>query len=94
MAKLNISEKARRAGISPNVVHNRMHTGWTLKRALETPVRHKRKSRTIKAIKIEKVDFPFTAPNPVEFPAPKSNDIWLSIIAATLIGLCIVAFIL
>ena len=62
MAKINISKKARRKGIPPNIVHNRMHKGWSLKRALETPVRVKRKSKTIKAIKVEKVDFPFTPP--------------------------------
>ena len=60
MAKVNISDEARRVGIPPNVVHNRMHKGWTLERALETPVRAKRKVKKIKAIKVEKVDFPFT----------------------------------
>ena len=58
MVKVNISDEARRVGIPPNVVHNRMHKGWTLERALETPVRAKRKVKTIKAIKVEKVDFP------------------------------------
>lgn len=91
MAKVNISDEARRVGIPPNVVHNRMHKGWTLERALETPVRVKRKSKTIKAIKVEKVDFPFTPPESKLF-----NDGYRNLIIGglALVGIIGVAFIL
>ena len=90
MAKVNISKKARRRGIPPNVVHNRMHKGWTLKRALETPVRYKAKSKTVKAIKIEKVDFPFTSPESKMFDDGYRN---LIIGGLVLVGIIGIAFI-
>lgn len=42
--KVNVSELARKHGLDPNIVHNRVHSGWTLEKALNTPVR-KRKSK-------------------------------------------------
>tara|TARA_R100000541_G_C1852172_1_gene77811 strand:+ start:283 stop:558 length:276 start_codon:yes stop_codon:yes gene_type:complete len=90
MAKINISKKARRKGIPPNIVHNRMHKGWSLKRALETPVRVKRKSKTIKAIKVEKVDFPFTPPESKLFDDGYRN---LIIGGLALVGIIGIAFI-
>ena len=92
MPKFNISDKARRAGIPPNVVHNRMHKGWTLNRALETPVRYKAKSKskTVKAIKIEKVDFPFTSPESKMFDDGYRN---LIIGGLVLVGIIGIAFI-
>lgn len=90
MAKINISKKARRKGIPPNIVHNRMHKGWSLKRALETPVRVKRKSKTIKAIKVEKVDFPFTPPESKMFDDGYRN---LIIGGLALVGIIGIAFI-
>jgi len=92
MPKFNISDEARRVGIPPNVVHNRMHKGWTLKRALETPVRHKAKSKskTVKAIKIEKVDFPFTSPESKMFDDGYRN---LIIGGLVLVGIIGIAFI-
>lgn len=90
MAKVNISDEARRKGIPPNIVHNRMHKGWSLKRALETPVRVKRKSKTIKAIKVEKVDFPFTPPEAKLFDDGYRN---LIIGGLALVGIIGIAFI-
>jgi hypothetical protein len=37
--KLTVAEQARKAGIAPNVVHSRLHSGWSLDKALSTPVR-------------------------------------------------------
>jgi hypothetical protein len=37
-AKMTRSEKARRAGLDPTVVTGRLRLGWSLKRALSTPV--------------------------------------------------------
>lgn len=91
MAKVNISDEARRVGIPPNVVHNRMHKGWTLERALETPVRTKRKPKKIKAIKVEKVDFPFTTPDTRTYDEALRG---LIICGLVMIGLIGVAFIL
>jgi hypothetical protein len=39
MKKETIADMARRRGISPQVVYSRMHSGWTLAKALSTPVR-------------------------------------------------------
>ena len=40
--KKSISQMAREAGIAPSVVHQRIKTGWTLEKALNTPVRKRK----------------------------------------------------
>ena len=90
MAKVNISDEARRVGIPPNVVHNRMHKGWTLERALETPVRAKRKVKTIKAIKVEKVDFPFTTPDTRTFDDAIRNLIICALVMIGIFGIAVI----
>ena len=90
MVKVNISDEARRVGIPPNVVHNRMHKGWTLERALETPVRAKRKSKKIKAIKVEKVDFPFTAPDTRTFDDAIRNLIICALVMIGIFGIAVI----
>lgn len=37
----NISDLARDKGMKPNTVHTRLRRGWTLKEALEIPVKRK-----------------------------------------------------
>ena len=42
MAKVNLSEEARKAGLPPNVVISRVKKlGWTIDKAVNTPVRQK-----------------------------------------------------
>lgn len=42
MAKVNLSEEARKAGLPPNVVISRVKKlGWTIEKAVNTPVRQK-----------------------------------------------------
>ena len=42
MAKVNLSEEARKAGLPPHVVISRVKKlGWTIERAVNTPVRQK-----------------------------------------------------
>ena len=38
-SKKNISQMARDKGIDPQLVYHRVYRGWTLERALNTPVR-------------------------------------------------------
>lgn len=47
--KVNVSAKAREAGMDPRVVHQRLKNGWSLDRALSTPVRKvvRRKPATV-----------------------------------------------
>jgi len=90
MVKANISDKARRAGIPPNIVHNRMHKGWTLERALETPVRAKRKHKKIKAIKVEKVDFPFTSPDTRTYDDAIRNLIICALVMIGIFGIAVI----
>ena len=47
--KPNVSELARQRGIKPNIVHNRIASGWSLEKALNTPVRL-RKSKPRKTV--------------------------------------------
>ena len=37
MKKLSMAEKAKKAGLPAQTVYNRMHNGWTEKRALSVP---------------------------------------------------------
>lgn len=39
----NIADKARKAGLKPERVRVRILWGWTLEKALNTPVRHKKR---------------------------------------------------
>ena len=42
MAKLNLSEEARKAGLPPSVVISRVNKlGWSVKKAVTTPIRQK-----------------------------------------------------
>lgn len=47
--KNSIAGKARKAGLEPRVVYARMNKGWSLKKALSTPVR-----KTKRPAKVEK----------------------------------------
>ena len=38
-SKKNVSQMARDKGLEPRLVHSRLNKGWTLERALNTPVR-------------------------------------------------------
>lgn len=41
--KQTITAQATAAGIAPSVVYQRLHKGWTLQRALNTPVQKRKK---------------------------------------------------
>lgn len=55
----NISELARKNGLKPSVVHNRMASGWSLEKALNTPARLRKAGRR------KKPDAPKTTEKPV-----------------------------
>ena len=38
MAKITLAQKAKKAGLPVTTVYNRVHRGWTQKKALSTPV--------------------------------------------------------
>jgi hypothetical protein len=45
-----IAAMAKAKGISPNVVYNRTNRGWSLEKALITPVRKKKKIKPVKVV--------------------------------------------
>ena len=45
MAKVTIADKAKKAGLPVQVVYNRMHAGWTEKKALSVPVNNYTKKK-------------------------------------------------
>ena len=47
MKKETVASKAREAGLEPHVVYNRVNRGWTLAKALKTPVRGRKKNKTL-----------------------------------------------
>ena len=68
--KVKIIDMAREAGIAPTVVYSRIHLGWDLDRAVNTPVRPQRKAT------------PAPAPSAFKLPAPKGNYFRVAQIAA------------
>jgi len=87
--KVNVSELARKNGISPNVVYNRLHSGWSLEKALNTPVR-KRKSRPRKK-PVAPLVTPATAPT--QPPAQQVNRLCKPCMAVSITG-CIIVVLL
>jgi hypothetical protein len=43
--KVTLAAKAKKAGLPAQIVYNRIHEGWTLKKALSVPVRKKAKPK-------------------------------------------------
>ena len=68
--KVKIIDMAREAGIAPTVVYGRIQLGWDVDRAVNTPVRPKRKAT------------PAPAPSTFKLPAPKSSYLRVAQIAA------------
>ena len=86
MAKVTIADKAKKAGLPVQVVYNRMHAGWTEKKALSVPKQQYKKRKVAYKVEPKKVltprstvkpvekKVPPTVPLPVEkYEAPKSN---------------------
>jgi hypothetical protein len=87
MAKVTIADKAKKAGLPVQVVYNRMHAGWTEKKALSVPKQQYKKRKVAYKVETKKVETvgsrvkstPDTnkkpvVPLPVEkYEAPKSN---------------------
>ena len=65
--KQNVSELARKHGIAPNVLHNRLYAGWGLEKALNTPVRKRKAGRRKK-----KPVAPLVTPAPT--PTPTTTE--------------------
>ena len=86
MAKVTIADKAKKAVLPVQVVYNRMHAGWTEKKALSVPKQQYKKRKVSYKVEPKKVltprstvkpvekKVPPTVPLPVEkYEAPKSN---------------------
>lgn len=78
MAKVNVSKLARDAGLTPSLLHSRLHAGWTLEEALKTP-KHGRRvnpapvSQTTETVVTEK-------------PVPqKTSPSWMPILAVVVV---------
>ena len=102
MAKVTIADKAKKAGLPVQVVYNRMHAGWTEKKARSVPKQQYKKRKVAYKVEPKKVltprstvkpvekKVPPTVPLPVEkYEAPKSNTfIYLAVV---LVGVLIFA---
>lgn len=88
--KVNVSKLARQNGLEPTLVHNRLALGWTLAKALGTPVRkHKAKTR-------KKPVAPLVTPPAPPTPTPvveKVSRLCKPCMAASITG-CIIVFLL
>ena len=76
-----MASKARAAGITEQVVYNRLFHGWSEKKALSVPVRKKAKSKNTVPYKVEpkkeqavgsRVKIPMEGVE--KFEAPKNNN--------------------
>ena len=102
MAKVTIADKAKKAGLPVQVVYNRMHAGWTEKKALSVPKQQYKKRKVAYKVEPKKVLTPRSTVKPVEkkvpptvqlpvekYEAPKSNTfIYLAVV---LVGVLIFA---
>ena len=102
MAKVTIADKAKKAGLPVQVVYNRIHAGWTEKKALSVPKQQYKKRKVAYKVEPKKVLTPRSTVKPVEkkvqptvplpvekYEAPKSNTfIYLAVV---LVGVLIFA---
>ena len=70
MAKVTIADKAKKAGLPVQVVYNRMHAGWTEKKALSVPKQQYKKRKVAYKVEPKKVLTPRSTVKPVEKKVP------------------------
>ena len=70
MAKVTIADKAQKAGLPVQVVYNRMHAGWTEKKALSVPKQQYKKRKVAYKVEPKKVLTPRSTVKPVEKKVP------------------------
>ena len=70
MAKVTIADKANKAGLPVQVVYNRMHAGWTEKKALSVPKQQYKKRKVAYKVEPSKVQTPAKA---VSTSTPRST---------------------
>ena len=66
--KVTLAAKAKKAGLPAQIVYNRIHEGWTLKKALSVPVRKKakpKKEQTVGSRVKPATTVPKKAPSPL-----------------------------
>ena len=99
MAKVTIADKAKKAGLPVQVVYNRMHAGWTEKKALSVPKQQYKKRKVAYKVEPKKVETvgsrvkstPDTnkkpvVPLPVEkYEAPKDKTLLYVVVACVVI---------
>ena len=92
--KVTIAQKAKKAGIPAQIVYNRMHEGWSEKKALSVPVNKYTKKKPEKvAYKVEPKKEQAsgsrvkpTIPLPVQkFEAPKDKTLLYVVVACVVI---------
>jgi hypothetical protein len=86
MKKLNMAQKAKKAGLPAQTVYNRMHNGWSEKKALSVPngnykkktVAYKVEPKKVQAVGSRVKTTDSTVKIPMEglekFEAPKNNN--------------------
>ena len=78
MTKPNLSKLARAAGLTPSVLHSRLHAGWTLEEALKTP----KYGRRVKPAPVSQT----TETVVTEKPVPqKTSPSWMPILAVVVV---------
>ena len=74
MKKLSMAEKAKKAGLPAQTVYNRMHNGWTEKRALSVPNGNYKKKTVAYKVEPSKVQTPAKAVGTSTPKATKTTD--------------------
>lgn len=83
--KINISQVARDAGLTPAAVHARLHSGWTLEQALARPVGPRGRPRKIPSPSVVSSTPPSDMLSPVKF----YRYLWAIGVGVVLIGVLI-----
>jgi hypothetical protein len=93
--KKSVAEMARDKGIKPSLVYNRINRGWTLTKALNTPVNVKNRPYKAKAKFVEEYTSKPAANDPQWYASGTQKDVRpviYSILGA--IGVIVVAWLL
>jgi hypothetical protein len=72
-SELSVSQLAKQRGLNPTLVHNRMHRGWSLEKALDTPVRPRKTAK--KKAKVSKPKADPAQPQVAETAMPEAAEL-------------------
>jgi pyruvate/2-oxoglutarate dehydrogenase complex dihydrolipoamide acyltransferase (E2) component len=96
-SELSVSQLAKQRGLNPTLVHNRMHRGWSLEKALDTPVRPRKTAKKKAKVSKPKADpaqpqVVRTTPAPAQKKEESYSVVLFTLVAAAILVLAVLYF--